>query len=78
VTGRFVVEATIPTPVDWEGDGVEDSSPQQAQDYGSFVERMIEVLRRSPVLHVGGSKTVELGNIRPPAKSLSLWQKVWP
>src|SRR3989304_205777 len=25
VTGPFCVEATIPTPVDWEGDGVEDS-----------------------------------------------------
>ncbi len=33
---------------------------------------MIEVLRRSPVLHVGGGKTVTLGNVRPPAKSLSL------
>jgi adenine-specific DNA-methyltransferase len=33
---------------------------------------MIEVLRRSPVLHLGGGKTVELGNIRPPARSLSL------
>jgi adenine-specific DNA-methyltransferase len=25
VTGPFCVEATIPTPVDWEGDGIEDS-----------------------------------------------------
>jgi adenine-specific DNA-methyltransferase len=58
--------------VDWEGDGVEDSGAESVQSYGSFVERMIEVLRRSPVLHVGGGKTVELGNIRPPAKSLSL------
>jgi adenine-specific DNA-methyltransferase len=72
VTGPFVVEATIPTPVDWEGDGVEDSGAESMQSYGSFVERMIEVLRRSPVLHVGGGKTVQLGNIRPPAKSLSL------
>jgi adenine-specific DNA-methyltransferase len=72
VTGPFVVEATIPTPVDWEGDGVEDSGAESVQSYGSFVERMIEVLRRSPVLHVGGGKTVELGNIRPPARSLSL------
>jgi len=75
VTGRFVVEATIPTPVDWEGDGPEndvDSGGESVQSYGSFVERMIEVLRRSPVLHVGGGKTVQLGNIRPPAKSLSL------
>ena len=33
---------------------------------------MIEVLRRSPILHLGGGKTVTVGNIRPPAKSLSL------
>jgi adenine-specific DNA-methyltransferase len=72
VSGPLVVEATIPTPVDWEGDGVEDSGAESVQSYGSFVERMIEILRRSPVLHVGGGKTVELGNIRPPARSLSL------
>lgn len=72
VSGPFWVEATIPTPVDWDGDGVEDSSPDAAQAYGSFVERMIEVLRRSPVLHVGGGKTVTVANVRPPAKSLSL------
>jgi len=72
VSGPFVVEATIPTPVDWEGDGVEDSGAEAVQAYGSFVERMIEVLRRSPVLHVGGGKKVEVFNIRPPAKSLSL------
>ncbi len=72
VTGPFVVEATIPTPVDWEGDGVDDSGTESVESYGSFVERMIEVLRRSPILHLKGGKTVELGNIRPPAKSLSL------
>ena len=72
VTGPFTVEATIPTPVDWDGDGVDDSTAELAQSYGSFVERMIEVLRRSPVLHIGGGKTVELFNVRPPAKSLSL------
>ncbi|MEQ1907922.1 MAG: DNA methyltransferase [Vicinamibacterales bacterium] len=72
VTGPFTFEATIPTPVDWDDDGIEDSGAATTEEYGSFVERMIEVLRRSPVLHVGGGKTVELGNIRPPAKSLSL------
>jgi adenine-specific DNA-methyltransferase len=72
VTGPFAVEATIPAPVDWEVDGIEDSGSEQAQSYGSFVERMIEVLRRSPVLHVGGGRTVKLGNVRQPAKSLSL------
>ncbi len=71
VTGPFVVEATIPTPVDWEGDGVEDSGVD-ARSYRSFVERMLEVLRRSPVLQLGGGKSVTLRNVRAPAKTLSL------
>jgi adenine-specific DNA-methyltransferase len=37
-----------------------------------FVERMLEALRRSPVLQVGGGKTVTLKQVRPPARSLSL------
>ncbi len=72
VAGHFCVEATIPTPVDWEGDGKEDSGAGIAEDYGSFIDRMLEVLRKSPVLHIGGGKTVSLKNIRPPAKTLSL------
>ncbi len=72
VTGPFTFEATIPTPVDWEGDGQEDSGAEAAQSYGSFVDRMLEVLRKSPVLHVGGGKTVTLANVRLPAKTLAL------
>jgi adenine-specific DNA-methyltransferase len=72
VTGPFTVEATIPTPVDWEGDGEEDSGGEVAEDHGSFVDRMLEVLRKSPVLHVGGGKAVTLQNVRPPAKTLAL------
>jgi adenine-specific DNA-methyltransferase len=72
VSGPFVVEATIPTPIDWDNDGQTDTGVAASQDYGSFVDRMIEVLRRSPVLHVGGGRTVTLKNIRPPAKTLSL------
>jgi adenine-specific DNA-methyltransferase len=66
VSGPFVFEATIPTPIDWEGTERDD------EEYGSFVDRMLEVLRKSPVLHVGGGKTVTLKNIRQPAKTLSL------
>src|SRR5207244_6843154 len=65
-------EATIPTPVDWERDGDEDSGALSSEDYGSFVDRMLEVLRKSPVLRLEGNRTVTLKNIRPPAKSLSL------
>ena len=70
VTGPFCVEATIPTPVDLDGDGIEDSG--SSQEYGSFVERMMEVLRKSPILNLGGGKSVQFRNVRPPAKSLSL------
>jgi adenine-specific DNA-methyltransferase len=71
VTGPFTVEATIPTPVDWEADGVEDSGVSQ-ETYGSFVERMLEVLRKSPLLRLEGNKKVNLKNLRAPAKTLSL------
>jgi hypothetical protein len=72
VTGPCTVEATIPTPVDWEGDGIEDSGAVTLEEHGSFVDRMPEVLRKSPVLHLSEGKTVTLKNIRPPAKTLSL------
>jgi len=78
VTGPFAVEGTIPTPVDWEeneraGGGAEAPHyGSRLEDYGAFVERMIAVLRRSPVLHVGGGRTVQVSGVRPPAKSLAL------
>jgi adenine-specific DNA-methyltransferase len=78
VTGPFTVEATIPTPADWEGDPAPAGTPvgaAVAPDPGtgsSFTERLLEVLRRSPVLHLGGNQTVTLHNVRPPASSLSL------
>ena len=72
VSGPFVVEATIPAPVDWDEDVVDDHGIAAAESHGSFVERMIEVLRRSPVLHLGAGKTVILKNVRIPAKTLTL------
>jgi len=72
VCGPFTVEATIPTPVDYEGDGEADSKASSSEDYGDFVARMIEVLRRSPVLRLDGGKNVTLKNVRPPAKTMSL------
>jgi adenine-specific DNA-methyltransferase len=75
VSGPFVVEATIPTPMDT---GTPHPSPlpqgerELEDDHAAFIERMLQVLRQSPVLHVGGNKTVTLRNIRPPARTLSL------
>jgi adenine-specific DNA-methyltransferase len=72
VSGPFCVEATIPTPVDYEPEAQTEVGPAGAEDHGSFVERMLEVLRKSPVLQVGGGKNVTLRNVRPPAKTLAL------
>jgi adenine-specific DNA-methyltransferase len=76
VTGPIAFEATIPTPVDWEeGETSRQGDKEigrQGEGSGSYVERMVEVLRKSPVLRLEGNKTVTLKNVRPPAKSLSL------
>ena len=73
VTGPFVFEATIPTPVDWEGDGVEDSGVAAiSESHASFVDRMLEVLRRSPVIRLDGNRTVTLRNVRAPARAMTL------
>jgi adenine-specific DNA-methyltransferase len=72
VTGPFTFEATIPTPIDIDGDGIPDTTDKIAEDYGSFVERMLEVLRRSPILRLTQNRTVTMEQVRPPAKTLSL------
>jgi adenine-specific DNA-methyltransferase len=69
VTGPFVVEATIPTPVDFEGDGVEDSG---VSEDASYLDRMLEALHRNPSLQLGANKTLALRNVRPPAQALTL------
>jgi len=72
VTGPFVVEATIPTPVDFEADGEEDSKARTPEQLASHIERMLEALRRAPVLRLPGNQTVTFRNVRQPAKTLSL------
>jgi adenine-specific DNA-methyltransferase len=72
VTGPFCFEATIPTPVDYGSDAATEVGPDGSEDHGSFVDRMLEVLRKSPVLQLGGGRKVTLKNVRPPAKTLSL------
>ena len=76
VTGAFCFEATIPTPRDWEEDdkdtGEGAGATRPSEGHASFIDRMIEVLRKSPVLRLEGNKTVTLKNVRPPAKTLSL------
>lgn len=71
ITGPFCFEATIPTPMEWDEE-TRDAGEIEAENTGSFTERMIEVLRRSPVLRLEGNRTITLKSVRPPAKSLSL------
>ena len=72
VSGPFCVEATIPTPVNWEENDDKSSGDTTINAYANHVERMIEVLRRSPKLHLGGNRTVSLSKVRPPARTMSL------
>jgi adenine-specific DNA-methyltransferase len=48
--------------------GVSDNPAEPA----SFVDRLLEILRKSPVVRLGGNKTVTFKNLRRPAKTLSL------
>jgi adenine-specific DNA-methyltransferase len=71
VTGPFCLEATIPTPLDFEEAKVAEGNIG-AESQGSFVDRMLEVLRKSPMLRLESNKTATFKNVRPPAKTLSL------
>jgi adenine-specific DNA-methyltransferase len=71
VTGPFVVEGTIPPPIETTESVAPDAMVEPGGD-GKFSERMLEVLRRSPVLRLEGNRTVTFKNVRPPAKALTL------
>jgi adenine-specific DNA-methyltransferase len=70
VAGPFSFEATIPTA---EGLDTETKTPAiQGEQRENYVQRMLEVLRKAPVLRLPGNQTVTLKNIRLPAKTLAL------
>ncbi|CAN5428227.1 site-specific DNA-methyltransferase [soil metagenome] len=70
VTGPFVVEATIPTAA--SPDDIETATETDKELAQTYHERMLETLRRAPVLRLPGNQTLTLKNIRPPAKTLTL------
>ena len=67
VTGPFSVEGTIPPPVE-----MRDQPVGTVDADATFADRMLEVLRKSPVLRLDGNRSVTLKNVRPPAKSLTI------
>ncbi len=68
VSGPFTVEAVIPTSLDSNLPEDEDTGAEAS----GFSERLLEALRKSPVLHMVGNRTVAFKNVRPQAKTLSL------
>ena len=78
ITGPFCVEAVLPTPLSPEAELPQEKKtpppppPPPPDDEDNHIERMIEVLRLSPVLKLHGNQEFRLDKVRPPAKSLSL------
>lgn len=76
VAGPFAFEATIPTPFDVEGQERPESEREAehtaSADAESYTDRMLDVLKRSPLLRLDGNRTVQLHSIRIPARTLSL------
>ena len=75
ITGPFCFEATIPTPLDVE-DQFRPESERSAvetasEQAGSYTDRMLDILRRSPLLRLEGNRTVQLHNIRPLTRTLA-------
>ena len=75
ISGPFAFEATIPTPLEVDGAdkplterAAEETPSEQA---GSYLDRMLDILRRSPLLRLEGNRTVQLYNIRPLARTLA-------
>lgn len=73
VTGPFVVEATIPAAMNPDLQPVAEVAEADGADaHATFRDRMLEVLRRSPVLQLGENTSLTLTNVRAPAKTLCL------
>jgi len=72
VTGAFCVEATIPTPMPADAGDDKSQIADSKEAETSYLDRMLEILRKSPVLRLEGNKTITLRNVRLPAKTLSL------
>ncbi len=53
-------------------DGAARHPYHEGEPHENYVQRMLEVLRKAPVLRLPGNQTVTLKNIRLPAKTLAL------
>jgi adenine-specific DNA-methyltransferase len=87
ITGPFAFEATIPNVVEADtssastGAALDGNASEgragagvsgNAAEPSSFIDRLLEILRKSPVVRLGGNRTVTFKSLRRPAKTLSL------
>ncbi|MDH6097371.1 DNA methyltransferase [Anabaenopsis sp. FSS-46] len=72
VSSPFTLEGTIPPPADMEDQGVPATEAGETNTTACFTDRMLEVLRRSPKLHLPDNKTVTFTSVRQPARSQNL------
>jgi adenine-specific DNA-methyltransferase len=71
VCSPFTIEGTIPPPVDMDGEAPETEAVE-IESSGSYEDRMLEILRKSPVLRLPGNRTVNLSQVRRPVQSRNL------
>ena len=72
VCSPFTIEGTIPPPVDMEDQDEPETEAVVIENSGSYEDRMLEILRKSPVLRLAGNRTIALTQVRQPARSQKL------
>ena len=72
VCSPFTIEGTIPPPVDMDAGEVPETEAVEIENSDSYEDRMLEILRKSPVLRLPGNRTVNLSQVRQPVKSQNL------
>ncbi len=70
VCSPFTIEGTIPPPVEMEDEP--ESAAVVIENSGSYEERMLEILRKSPLLRLSGNRTITLNNVRQPTRTQNL------
>lgn len=72
VCSPFTIEGTIPPPVDMDAGEIPETEAVEIENSDSYEDRMLEILRKSPVLRLPRNRTVNLSQVRQPVKSRNL------
>jgi adenine-specific DNA-methyltransferase len=72
VCSPFTIEGTIPPSVEMEDQDEPETEVVVIENTGSYEDRMLEILRKSPVLRLAGNRTIALNQVRQPARSQNL------